>query len=333
MKRMMFAVVLLAMITMASCEVTSAFKQSYAEDNLPLVTKKIAMKESFSSIANYTVIDIVYKQDSTELVELVCPEECSKHIEIKVENGNMAVSLDSKLSDSERNVLSRKLSRSKLYVTSVNLTKVVVNGSSSFVVNGDLYTDEFLAQLNGSGDVSLNGVQCAKGDFYVSVNGSGDVIVSREVKAKTVNVNVNGSGDVKCEMLTAYNVVGQVNGSGDVVMSNVLAVKSQFGVNGSGDVKTNNIECDIIIATMTGSGDVVMSGKCESATLSLIGSGDISAKMLEAQDVDARVTHSGDITCNAQRHLTAKVTGSGCVGYKGNPQVVIEGDKDNVYKL
>ena len=243
------------------------------------------------------------------------------------------MNLDPSLTEQQKQEVSRKLGKSVLVLTTPTLTDVTVNGSSYFKVNGDLRADKFTAMINGSGDINLGGVQCAKGDFNAVVNGSGDVVVRREVKAKRVDVAVNGSGDVNCDIITAYDVVGQVNGSGDVVINKLVSVNSAFNVNGSGDVKARNIVGDEVIAGVTGSGDVVLTGECEKASLLVIGSGDVSALNLIAQDVVASVTNSGDIVCNAQRTLKAEVGGNGTLKYKGDAKITIQGKKDSVYKL
>ena len=190
--------------------------------------------------------------------------------------------------------------------------------------------EKFDAVLNGSGDILLQGMQC-KGDVTLSVNGSGDIVLARELKAKSVKVGVNGSGDVRCEMITAYDVLAAVDGSGDVVLADVTSINCRLGVNGSGDLRMKAIKVEDVDASLTGSGDVVMSGVCDKAVLTLIGSGDISAKDLVAQDVTASVTSSGDITCNAQQNLVARVTGSGNIGYTGSPKLTINAKKGSVY--
>lgn len=325
-----------AMTTLMSCDVVEAVASAYAaveEEELPLVSKIVTLSGEFGSIVNNTVIDVDYAQDANVSAELFCPEEYHKYVVLTIEKGTLMMNLDPSLTEQQKQEVSRKLGKSVLVLTTPTLTDVTVNGSSYFKVNGDLRADKFTAMINGSGDINLGGLQCAKGDFNAVVNGSGDVVVRREVKAKRVDVSVNGSGDVNCDIITAFDVVGQVNGSGDVVINKLVSVNSAFNVNGSGDVKARNIVGDEVIAGVTGSGDVVLTGECEKASLLVIGSGDVSASNLIAQDVVASVTNSGDIVCNAQRTLKAEVGGNGTLKYKGDAKITIQGKKDSVYKL
>ena len=293
----------------SSC--VSSFKFSNDEIDLPLVSTKLAIGE-FAGVLNTTVIDVEYSQSTEVSAELICPEICKEYLDIKVDKEFLSISFVEGLDNDSRNELSRSLKHSKLLLSSKTLKNVMVNGSSTFQVNTDLRAESFDAVVNGSGDISLQGVHCSN-NVYVGVNGSGDIDVLREIKAKSITIAVNGSGDVNCEMLTAYKVAGSVNGSGDLTTKNVIASK--------------------VIAMLSGSGDIKVEGKCDEAVISITGSGDITAKKLVAQDVVATVTSSGDLSCNAQETLTADVTGSGSIGYLGNPVVATKSKKDKVYAL
>lgn len=324
-------IVLSFMCFSCSCDLICSIAESSEEGNYPQSLTKLAVAD-FSSVQNSTVIDVNYTQGKNDSIELVCPEICKESIIIKVENGCLNIFYDPELSNESRNKLSKMLKHSKMYVSSQTISAVTINGSSAFGVAGDLNVEKFDAVLNGSGDILLQGMQC-KGDVTLSVNGSGDIVLARELKAKSVKVDVNGSGDVRCEMITAYDVLATVDGSGDVVLANVTSINCRLGVNGSGDLRMKAIKVEDVDASLTGSGDVVMSGVCEKAVLTLIGSGDISAKDLVAQDVTASVTSSGDITCSAQQNLVARVTGSGNIGYIGSPKLTINAKKGSVYAL
>ena len=64
----------------------------------------------------------------------------------------------------------------------------------------------------------------------------------------------------------------------------------------------------------------------------MAGSGDLSASGLEVKSVNASVAGSGDITCHATDYLKARTTGSGSIGYKGNPKE-LDLPKKNIYEL
>ena len=60
-------------------------------------------------------------------------------------------------------------------------------------------------------------------------------------------------------------------------------------------------------------------------------SGDLFAENYEAQQVNASVAGSGDIKCFATQYLKARTSGSGRIGYKGNPE--LDYPKKSLYKL
>ena len=64
---------------------------------------------------------------------------------------------------------------------------------------------------------------------------------------------------------------------------------------------------------------------------SVAGSGDLLTEGYEAQRVTASVAGSGSIKCFATEFLKARTSGSGKIGYKGNPE--LDYPKKSLYKL
>ena len=58
---------------------------------------------------------------------------------------------------------------------------------------------------------------------------------------------------------------------------------------------------------------------------------DLTADGLKAQKVNTSIAGSGDIKCFATEYLKVRTSGSGSVGYKGNPE--IDTPKKGLYKL
>ena len=88
-------------------------------------------------------------------------------------------------------------------------------------------------------------------------------------------------------------------------------------------------ECN---ASIAGSGDIGLSGKTLNAKYKIAGSGDIAAGNLESENVSASTTGSGSISCYASGKLTARVTGSGDIAYRGNPQE-IDAPRKNIRQI
>lgn len=110
-----------------------------------------------------------------------------------------------------------------------------------------------------------------------------------------------------------------LSGSGDIIGNTLLKSDTfQAAVSGSGDVVLEVAAGDIE-ASLTGSGDMTLAGSTGRLEVRVSGSGDIEAYDLEAEDVEATVSGSADIRVTARQSLTARVSGSGDIHYRGNP--------------
>ncbi len=162
----------------------------------------------------------------------------------------------------------------------------------------------------GSGDIYLkNGLQTNE-DLAISVAGSGDIKGSN-IKCNNIKVTVAGSGDIQADNIKCSNLNVSVAGSGDMVLKGVTALNTE--------------------ASIAGSGTATIVGTTDTASYSVAGSGNLFASELEAKRVSASVAGSGDIKCFATEFLKARTSGSGSVGYKGNPE--LDYSKKGLYKL
>lgn len=113
-----------------------------------------------------------------------------------------------------------------------------------------------------------------------------------------------------------------LSGSGDIVDKTTLKTDDlETTMSGSGDI-TLDVDAHTIDASMSGSGDITFSGTTTDFTATISGSGDIKAFDLEADNVKATVSGSADIKVTANKMLEARVSGSGDIRYRGNPEKV-----------
>lgn len=154
-----------------------------------------------------------------------------------------------------------------------------------------------------------------------------------QVSSPALNhISVTGSGAVKVAgQLNTEQLALRVSGSGDIFGKNITCTQCQATVTGSGDISLENLEATTTQAEITGSGDISLKGKTQEASYKITGSGDLTASDLKAETVSASITGSGDIKCHASTHLKTRISGSGDIGYKGNPQ--IDNGKKGIYKL
>lgn len=162
----------------------------------------------------------------------------------------------------------------------------------------------------GSGDVFLsNGLQ-TNDDLSIHVAGSGNIEGSN-IKCANMKVSVAGSGDIKASGITCNNLKASIAGSGDMELKGVTAISTE--------------------ASVAGSGTATLTGTTQTASYSVAGSGDLFTEDYKAQRISANVAGSGNIKCFATEFLKVRTSGSGKVGYKGNPE--LDYPKKSLYKL
>lgn len=167
----------------------------------------------------------------------------------------------------------------------------------------------------------------------VNVAGSGDFKFTNGLKTDQLKMNVAGSGDITASNIQcSQEFTANVAGSGDIECKQLKAADMDISVAGSGDLKIENALVTSVNASVAGSGTVKISGNADKANYSVAGSGDLYASDFKVQDISASVAGSGDIKCHAVEHLKARVSGSGTIGYKGDPELDYP-EKKKVYKL
>lgn len=167
----------------------------------------------------------------------------------------------------------------------------------------------------------------------VNVAGSGDFKFTNGLKTDQLKMNVAGSGDITASNIQcSQEFTANVAGSGDIECKQLKAADMDISVAGSGDLKIENALVTSVNASVAGSGTVKISGSADKANYSVAGSGDLYANDFKVQNISASVAGSGDIKCHAVEHLKARVSGSGTIGYKGNPELDYP-EKKKVYKL
>lgn len=167
----------------------------------------------------------------------------------------------------------------------------------------------------------------------VNVAGSGDFKFTNGLKTDQLKMNVAGSGDITASNIQcSQEFTANAAGSGDIECKQLKAADMDISVAGSGDLKIENALVMSANASVAGSGTVKISGNADKANYSVAGSGDLYANDFKVQNISASVAGSGDIKCHAVEHLKARVSGSGTIGYKGNPELDYP-EKKKVYKL
>ncbi len=113
-----------------------------------------------------------------------------------------------------------------------------------------------------------------------------------------------------------------MSGSGDIVGKKRLEADNfKTAMSGSGDISLE-IAAKTTRVSMSGSGDIDLKGSTTDLEVAISGSGDVQAFDLEADNVEATISGSADIKVTANKSLKARVSGSGDIYYKGNPDKI-----------
>jgi hypothetical protein len=169
------------------------------------------------------------------------------------------------------------------------------------------------------GEITLQGEENLLEYIITEVN-DGKLVIKTE---KGVNLK---SSSWKSEIRITVPVQSissvSMSGSGDIVgKTKIKSDKFSTAMSGSGDI-TLDIDSSTISASMSGSGDITLSGTTKDFDATVSGSGDIEAYNLEAENVSATVSGSADIQVTAKKSIKARVSGSGDISYRGNPEKV-----------
>ena len=210
-----------------------------------------------------------------------------------------------------------------------------VKASKNYVTK-DIKVDNF-TKLSVAGSPDVTYTQ-KSGKPTVEVYTSDNIVDLLDIRVKdnTLYIGFKKNVSVSYNKLEVRVSAEKLNGiaiagSGDINSSNITCNDLQVSVAGSGDMKLNNVTANFTRASVAGSGTAILSGSTQEAEYSVAGSGDLFASDFVAKKASASVAGSGDIKCHATDFLKVRTSGSGSVGYKGNPE--LDYPKKGLYKL
>jgi len=155
----------------------------------------------------------------------------------------------------------------------------------------------------------------------LNVSGSGDIIGQGKITSNELDLNVSGSGSLELEADVKGSLDADVSGSGNIDMKGRCR-NFDSHVSGSGRiVLAINVDEDASFG-VSGSGKIQASGTAQMVKTNISGSGRVQAADLEANQCEVRISGSGDVEINVKNELTANISGSGSVTYKGNPNKI-----------
>jgi hypothetical protein len=169
------------------------------------------------------------------------------------------------------------------------------------------------------GEITLKGEENLL-EYIITEVKDGKLVIKTE---KGINLKTSGwNSEIRITVpVESINSVSMA-GSGDILGKTKIKTNNfSTAMSGSGDI-TLDLDTDSISATMSGSGDIKLSGTTRDFDATISGSGDIEAYDLEADNVSATISGSADIQVTANKSIKARVSGSGDISYRGNPEKV-----------
>ena len=204
-------------------------------------------------------------------------------------------------------------------------------GGKKIKGNGNVTTD-----TRNTGD--YDGIKCAGSMDYILVAGTeGKITIEAESNLMEYIVTEIKNNNLIIKVKKGYNLKPSFNkpfkvtvpfqdissvslaGAGDVWNEDKIKANSfDVSLAGSGDMVLD-IEANAVEGSLAGSGDMTLKGNTNDLTVKVAGSGDINAFGLQANHTKASIAGSGDISVVSNKSLYARVSGSGDIEYKGNP--------------
>jgi len=133
-----------------------------------------------------------------------------------------------------------------------------------------------------------------------------------------------GRSSGKIKYYVSMNTVRgfSISGSGSITSENIETDKLKVSISGSGEIGVEALEAENIHVRISGSGDCYLAGNVNIQDISISGSGSYEGEDLQSEETTAHISGSGDATVWAEKELDVQISGSGKVGYKGDPQDV-----------
>lgn len=142
----------------------------------------------------------------------------------------------------EANPCINNLEKLRIDLVIKELNGISLNGSGTVKTKTQIKTNDFKAEVNGSGNLSID---LFANSVKANINGSGNMIINGTTK--DLDIRINGSGDFKGLGLQAYETSVEVNGSGNAKINTKnrldVEIKGSGTITYKGDPK---IKSDII---------------------------------------------------------------------------------------
>lgn len=213
----------------------------------------------------------------------------------------------------------------KLFVSTLVIFFLTLSGFAQAKEKRDV--DDFSSVAFGvSGDVFIK----QGSQFSVVLEGDQDLLdeITTKVSNGRLLIRKPDWRRARNEKLTAYITMPEINGlsmSGSGHLENEGPFNCDdlsISVSGSGSIKLDELEADEVSMSISGSGSISVEGQgSDVADISISGSGSVTAENFKLSDVDVSISGSGRCKIWVEDALVARISGSGNLYFKGDPNV------------
>lgn len=166
--------------------------------------------------------------------------------------------------------------------------------------------------------------------FSVSLEGDQDLLdaITTKVSNGKLLIRKPDWRKARNKKLTVYIIMPEIDGlsmSGSGHLKNEGALNCDnlnIRVSGSGSIRLRDLSADELSISISGSGSVFAEGPGADLTdIGISGSGSISAENFRLNTADVSISGSGRCKVWVEDALVARISGSGSLYYKGDPNI------------
>lgn len=215
--------------------------------------------------------------------------------------------------------LPRALKAIGLLLLAALLTALLVDRISSDDASGPASTGSGVAATQARSLPAFTGVELAAGNNVV-------VQVGPARQSVVVHADDNLLRRITTQVRSGTLAIGTTPGnlSARTPMYVAVTVPSleRIVLRGAGNISVSGINSERLTVALPGAGNIDAAGSAAKLDVSISGSGNALLHGLIARDARATLTGDGSIRVTATRSLTASITGTGTIDYRGDPRQV-----------
>jgi len=187
------------------------------------ITTKTHTTSDYHKVAVVGSMDVILEKGTEGSIRVTTDENIHEYVTIESNKGVLKIKIKNYV-----NIKSKKSIH--ITVPFKSLDNVSLDGSGSVLTNDQIKSDQFEAEIGGSGEMNLD---IDVNRVNAKVNGSASLKIIGT--ATDLEIKVIGSGDFDGGSLIAQNVEANVIGSGNALVVAKSSIKAR--VYGSGDIK------------------------------------------------------------------------------------------------